>query len=101
MSTWPLVKLDRPARLRLRYPTCGACEVEVDSDGDGWQCPVCGTSWPYQAGDDDEGELYEAWSGEVLGLLPVTHDEARQVAFRWEQRKHAEFMASLRSKQTS
>lgn len=59
------VKLSEAPTLVFRAPECGTCYQECESDGDGWLCPSCGTSW---GGNDydQEGQLYEAWSGETL-----------------------------------
>lgn len=60
------IKLAEAPRWVIQYPLCSACNVELDTDGDGWTCNVCGTSWDMNAGDGDEGALYEDWSGETL-----------------------------------
>lgn len=70
------IKLDKAPTLSIRHPDCDACAVEVESDGDGWQCPVCGTSWPYDVHEDTPGTLYEEWSGETLEGETVPADDA-------------------------
>jgi len=70
----PLVKYETAPSLSINYPDCSACAVEVEGDGDGWMCPRCGTSWPYDAGDGDEGQLYEDWNGEPSEGELRTHD---------------------------
>lgn len=70
------IKLDQPPRLIVGYPTCGACYVEVNHDDGNWVCPQCGTSWSTNACDDDEGTLYEDWSGDVLDSPVFTHRQA-------------------------
>lgn len=62
----------------IQYPTCSACCVELDTDGDGWTCPVCGTQWDMYAGDGDTGTLYADWAGEEPTGPVVTEDEARR-----------------------
>jgi hypothetical protein len=83
------IKLATAPVLSLNDPDCGTCYVSVESDGDGWTCPVCGTSWPYSAGDGDDGTLYEEWSGEELEGDIVDEDEAetrgRRYAFDQNQ----------------
>lgn len=63
----------------IQYPTCSACAVDLETDGDGWTCPCCGTSWDMSAGDGDRGELYAAWSGEEATGPIVSEDDA----WRW------------------
>lgn len=58
------LKLNEPPRICMQYPTCSACCVDLDHDGDGWTCPSCGTIWDTNADEDAEGELYADWSGE-------------------------------------
>lgn len=71
------IKLTEPPRFVFQDPTCSACGVDLVSE-DGWLCPVCGTSWSYDASDDDPGNLYEEWSGEELDAEPVDEDAAYQ-----------------------
>lgn len=68
------VKLADAPPLVLNNPDCGMCATEVESDGDGWLCPSCGTTWDYASSDGDTGTLYEEWSGETLGGEPVPAD---------------------------
>ena len=63
----------------IQYPTCSACAVDLETDGDGWTCPCCGTSWDMSAGDGDRGELYAAWAGEESDGPIVSEDDA----WRW------------------
>jgi hypothetical protein len=70
------IKLAEAPTLSIRMPDCGACLIEIESDGDGYQCPCCGTSWNYDAGEDTKGELYEDWSGEPAEGPVVDNDEA-------------------------
>lgn len=64
------VKLSEAPALIFNEPSCGVCHLDVESDGDGWVCPSCGTSWGY---DDYEqpGTLYEEWAGESIDGEPV------------------------------
>lgn len=71
------VRLSEAPAWCIQYPTCSACEVELDTDGGGWTCPNCGTSWDMQAGDGDRGCLYADWSGEESDGPIVTESEAR------------------------
>lgn len=67
----PKFRLEEAPVLVLNAPDCGACDVEVESDGDSWICPNCGTCWSYDQGDGDAGDLYADWSGEDVSALPV------------------------------
>ena len=88
------VKLDSPPVWCIQYPTCSACEVELELCED-WGCPVCGTRWSAYANDGDKGELYESWSGETLDSPPVTHSEASLLGISWERAQREKFLASL------
>ncbi|WQY99780.1 hypothetical protein [Microbacterium phage MO526] len=70
------IRLVEAPAIVLRYPECGACGVDLGHDGDDWVCPVCGTSWPTDAGDGDTGSLYEEWSGESLDDAPALDSDA-------------------------
>ena len=74
------VKLSERPQFVLMYPMCSACDVDLDHDGDSFQCPNCGTSWDTNANDGDEGDLYAYWSGEELDGPVVDHRRARQIA---------------------
>lgn len=70
-----------PALNHPGYPTCDACDVEVEFD-DGWLCPSCGTAWPagnVEAGSD-EASLYPDWAGEDLTGPICPTDEAWRFA---------------------
>ncbi|WP_420114533.1 hypothetical protein [Pseudactinotalea sp.] len=67
------VKLSEAPTLVFREPECGTCAQECQSDGDGWLCPSCGTSWGYNDYDQG-GTLYEEWSGELLSGEPAPPD---------------------------
>ena len=69
MNEYP-IKYDTAPTLSISAPQCAACLVDVESE-DGWLCPMCGTAWGYDAGEDEDGELYESWSGEESDV-PVT-----------------------------
>jgi hypothetical protein len=73
------IRLNEAPRWVVQYPQCSACAVDLETDGDGWTCPVCGTAWAMNAGDGDVGELYPNWSGEVA-TGPLVHE---QEAFLW------------------
>jgi hypothetical protein len=79
----PRVRYDEPPQFVLHYPTCSACMVDLEHDGDGWQCPKCGTAWDSNAGDGDDGELYPDWAGEDFDEdLPITaHNDGHLVAW--------------------
>lgn len=66
--------------LCVNNPSCSACGVEVESDGDGWLCPSCGTSWDINSADGDIGMTYEDWSGEELTGPIISHSEAGTIA---------------------
>lgn len=78
------IKLTEAPTLTIRMPDCDACSVEVESDGDGWLCPVCGTSWPYDGSEDEPGTLYEEWSGEDLEGPAVPNDDAHHHGGKFE-----------------
>lgn len=79
--------LDEAPCLSINNPDCDACCVEVDSDGDGYICPSCGTFWGYSCGDGEAGELLEEWAGEVPEGPRVSNGDAWLVArFRGEER---------------
>lgn len=59
---------------------CSACGLEVDSTGDEWLCPSCGTTWNYSDQDGTQGTLYRDETGELPGGPTVTEDEAWQIA---------------------
>ena len=69
------IKLDHTPVLVLNYSDCSSCLVSVESDGDGWICPSCGTGWAYGDEDGDEGTLYEEWSGEDLEGPTYSEDD--------------------------
>lgn len=73
------IRLAEPPAWCLEYPTCSACAVDLDTDGDGWTCPTCGTSWGMDAGDGDRGTLYADWAGEEPTGPQVTQGDA----WRW------------------
>lgn len=92
--TQPRIRYATPPTMNLRVPECSACMVSVESDGDGWVCPVCGTAWSYNDGDEDPGTLYADWSGEeVSGLPEKSHDEGMKVGIAFEREQHEAFMA--------
>jgi len=64
----------------MNYPTCSACCVDLETDGDGWECPNCRSSWPWDASDGDQGELFPDWSGEESSGPVLTDDQAADVA---------------------
>ena len=51
------IRLITPPVMYTSDPTCGTCAVTLVPDGDGWECPQCGTSWSYSDGDGDPGFL--------------------------------------------
>jgi hypothetical protein len=65
------VRYETAPILSLQYPVCDSCSLDVESSGDGWECPQCGTSWDYGDGDGDKGILYAEWSGESVDDLPL------------------------------
>ena len=60
------VRLNEPPMWCIQYPTCSACDVDLETDGDGWTCPNCGTTWPMHAGDGDRGTLCADADGPVV-----------------------------------
>jgi hypothetical protein len=73
------IKLPEAPMWCIQYPTCSACAIDLDTDGDGWTCPSCGTSWSMDANDGDRGELYASWAGEEPSGPEVSTDDA----YRW------------------
>jgi len=76
----------------MHYPTCGACDVDLDHDGDGWTCPKCATTWDSNASDGDTGELWSSWSGEDFDEdTPITsHDDGHKVA--WIEHRYEKWL---------
>lgn len=72
------IRLSEAPTWCIQYPTCSACLVDLETDCDGWTCPVCGTYWDMQASDGDQGTLYAEWAGEEATGPVVTEDEARR-----------------------
>jgi hypothetical protein len=64
-------RLEEPPTFVMHYPTCSACMVDLDHDGDSWICPKCQTAWDSDATDGDDGQLYADWSGEDVSDVPV------------------------------
>lgn len=69
------VRIAEAPEFVLNYPSCGACLVDLEHDGDSFACPSCGSVWDSGANDGDKGELYEELDGPIL-----THDQAAAVA---------------------
>jgi predicted RNA-binding Zn-ribbon protein involved in translation (DUF1610 family) len=73
------IRLSEPPYWCIQYPLCSACSVALETEGDGWTCPVCGTSWDMRANDGDTGTLYAEWAGEeATGPIVPEAD-----AYRW------------------
>lgn len=86
------IRLAKPPEWCLQYPTCSACMVDLESDGDGWTCPVCGTSWDAYAGDGDTGELYADWAGEESDGPIVDESDAHKWGYYHDRmRSHRAF----------
>ena len=80
MSTY--IRLAEKPRLNdPGYPTCDACGVEVDHDGDSFVCPSCGTSWHTRSleASSDEAELYEEWAGDELTGPTIPNEKAWRI----------------------
>jgi hypothetical protein len=92
------IKLTAPPVWVVKYPECGSCSVELDTDGDGWLCTICGSSWPMNADDGEVGMLYEDWSGETLDGEPLSEDEAFKVGMRVERERREAYLTQLRAK---
>lgn len=83
------IRLSEPPMWCIQYPTCSACCVDLETDCDGWTCPVCGTSWDTGANDGDKGTLYADWSGEEPTGPACTEDEARAWGdYHWRMQRH-------------
>lgn len=78
MSGTYLRLAEPPALRHPGYPICGACDIEVQHDGDGWLCPSCGTVWLVNTmeADASDAEMYPDWSGEDLTGPVCPNDEA-------------------------
>lgn len=87
------IKLAEAPTFVFQNPTCGACSVELDTE-EGWVCPCCGTSWSYDAGDGDTGELYESWSGETLDSETVSEDAAYDAGAKHKREADKKLYAS-------
>lgn len=88
------IKLAEAPAFVYQTPHCGACSVDLESE-DGWLCPVCGTSWGYDASDGDSGELYESWAGEELEGETLGQDAAFQAGTSHDRDKRTKLYASL------
>lgn len=91
------LKLAEAPEWVLQYPTCSACDVDLFTDGDGWLCENCGTSWSMNASDGDRGLLYEEWSGEKLDGAPVSEAQAWRIADEKKRAEHAALLAKIRA----
>lgn len=89
------IKLTEAPTLSIRHPDCDACTVEVESDGDGWICPCCGTTWSYNGGEDEPGTLYEEWSGEPADGPAVAADDAWRHGGKYEAEQLADTLARI------
>ena len=78
------LKLEEAPTLIYSLPQCSACCTECDLDGDCWVCPACGTSWSIDALGGEQGDLFEAWSGETLPGPVVPNSEAWREAVRMQ-----------------
>ena len=75
----PPVRYDRAPYLVMHYPSCSACAVDLDLDGDVWQCPKCWTTWDMRDTDGDPGELWEEFNEDQ----PVTsHEDGWKMPWR-------------------
>lgn len=72
------LRLPQAPQWCIQYPTCSACELDLDVDYDaGWLCVSCGTTWPLGAEDGDLGQVNEAADGPQVSM-----DDAWRVAKR-------------------
>ena len=94
MSDGGYIKLAEAPTWVVQYPQCSACEVDLILD-DGWLCPVCGSCWPGEANDGDQGELFESWSGETIDGDPVPNDDAWREGARHEKEETDRHMAEV------
>lgn len=79
------IRLTDPPKWCVQYPTCSACSVDLETEGDGWTCPVCGSSWGMDASDGDAGTLYSDWSGESATGPVVANEHAHLWGYYHEQ----------------
>lgn len=70
----PRVRYATPPDLIHMAPECGGCGIPVCSDGDGWVCPTCGTTWDWND-YDQPGTAYADWSGEDVSNLPLIDED--------------------------
>ena len=88
------IKLAEAPVFMFQSPQCGTCSVDLEWE-DGHVCPVCGTYWPGDATDGDEGELFESWSGEELDGETVDEDGAFQAGLRHDRAKVDELIKKM------
>ena len=81
--TAPKIRLTEPPTLYRPMPQCGACmETVTEDSGEGYDCPQCGTFWPWSAGEDDPGTTYAEEHGENVDHLPLVETED---AWLWQE----------------
>ena len=97
----PIVKFAEAPLLTRTDPTCAACAVDVESDGDGYVCPTCGTSWPYDADEDEHGTLYEEWSGEDLDIAVTDPDSAWQTTIAIDRERRETRLNAILKRSTA
>ena len=73
------LKLSEAPTLIFATPYCSACTMDYEDTGDEWLCPTCGTTWDFED-FDQQGTLYEEWSGETLPGKPVDNLDAWRIA---------------------
>ena len=66
------LRLDKAPELIVEMPICGACDINVEHDGNGYVCPSCGTAWD---SDPEHGQLAAEWSDEEAIETQVTKSE--------------------------
>ena len=85
MTNIDYMRLAKPPAWCIQFPTCSACDVDLDHDGDGWTCPSCGTEWDSHASDGDTGTLPDGLTGRI-----VPNDEAWRFGRAYETMTPAE-----------
>ena len=66
------IKLSKAPTIYFQSPVCNVCAIYVESDGDQWVCPCCGTSWSFGATDGDVGDLCDEWDDLPDPPFPLT-----------------------------
>jgi len=69
---------EAPRLMHPGNPSCGACTIVTDFDGDQWLCPGCGTAWPVENLESDGADavMFPEWSGNEMTGPVCPNDQA-------------------------